>query len=71
VLTAREAADFLSVSRWYLLRLLDDRHIPSKQVGTHRHVLFTDVMAYRAEHRRARVAALDRFSDLDQELGLT
>jgi hypothetical protein len=33
-------------------------------------VLFKDVMTYKAEHRRARTAALDRLSDLDQELGL-
>jgi hypothetical protein len=44
--------------------------MPSHRVGTHRRVLFTDVMAYRDENRRARGAVLDKLSALDQELGL-
>ncbi len=34
-------------------------------------ISFEDVMAYKAEHRRARRAVLDELSRLDQELGLT
>jgi excisionase family DNA binding protein len=69
-LTTREAAELLNVSRPCLVRLLDDGRIPSRRVGTHRRVLFEDVMAYKAEHRRARGAALDDPTRLDQELGL-
>jgi hypothetical protein len=36
----------------------------------HRRVLFKDLMAYRAEHRRARGAALDELTHLSQKLGL-
>ena len=69
-LTTQEAAELLNVSRPYVVRLLDDGRIPSHKVGTHRRVLFKDVMAYKEEHRRARGAALDKLSALDQELGL-
>jgi excisionase family DNA binding protein len=61
----------LNVSRPYLVRLLDEKRIPCHRVGTHRRVLFNDLMAYKAEHRRARRSALDELTQLDQELGLT
>jgi hypothetical protein len=45
--------------------------MPFHRVGTHRRVLFKDVMTYKAEHRIARRAALKEMARLDQELGLT
>jgi excisionase family DNA binding protein len=69
-LTTQEAAELLNVSRPYLVRLLDENRIPFHRVGTHRRILFKDVMAYKGEHRRARKSTLDRLSALDQELGL-
>ena len=70
-LTTQQAADFLNVSRPFLIGLLEAGEIAYRMVGTHRRVLFKDIMAYKAEHRRARAATLNRLSELDQELGLT
>ena len=69
-LTTQEAARLLNMSRPYVVRLLDEGRIPSHRTGTHRRVMLRDVLTFKAEHRRARGAALDRLSDLDQELGL-
>jgi len=70
-LTTGEAAELLNVSRPFVVRLLDEGQIPSHRVGTHRRVMFKDVMTHKAEHRRARRAALDELTRLDQELGLS
>jgi excisionase family DNA binding protein len=69
-LTTQEAAELLNVSRPYLVRLLDEERIPHRKVGTHRRILFKDLMVFKAEHRRARGAALDDLTRLSQELGL-
>jgi len=70
-LTTQEAATLLNMSRPYVVRLLDEGRIPSHRTGTHRRVMLNDVLAFKAVHSRARSDALDRLSDLDQELGLT
>jgi excisionase family DNA binding protein len=70
-LTTGEAAELLNVSRPYVVRLLDEGQIPFYRVGTHRRVLFKDVVAYREQHYRARSAVLDQMAAIDQELGLT
>jgi excisionase family DNA binding protein len=70
-LTTGEAAELLNVSRPFVVRLLDEGQIPSHRVGTHRRVLFKDVMTYRDEHFRARSKILDEMAAIDQELGLT
>lgn len=69
-LTTQEAADFLNVSRPYLVRLLKEQKIPHHMVGTHRRVRFADLMAYKAEFDEQRRSTMDELAAQSQSLGM-
>lgn len=69
-LTTQQAAEFLNVSRPYLIKLLETEQIPFRRVGTHRRIRFRDLRLYRSRDDMERRQAADDLTQLSQELGL-
>lgn len=61
-MTSQEAANFLGVSRQFLVRLLDEGRIPFHRVGTHRRVYLQDLISFRKERDRRRHEAIEQMA---------
>ncbi len=57
--TTQAAANYLGVSRQFLIRLLEEGAIPYHQAGTHRRVFFKDLVVYHQNRSKQRKAGLD------------
>jgi excisionase family DNA binding protein len=53
-MTAQEAADFLKVSRPYLLNLVKKGVLPCRMVGTHHRIPRNALIAYKRDQTRRR-----------------
>ena len=68
-LTTQQAANFLNVSRPYLISLLNENKIAYRMVGTHRRILASSLLEYRRADDAARRGAADELAAMTQEFG--
>lgn len=69
-LTTVEAAHFLNVSRPFVVKEISEGRLPHRLVGTHRRILFEDLITYARKMREQQVQALERMAENASELGL-
>jgi len=68
--TTQAAANFLGVSRQYLVKLLEGDKIPFHHAGTHRRVFFKDLVRFQHDRSKARKAKLDSMTEELVEAGV-
>ena len=68
--STQQAADMLNVSRPHLIKILETKKIPFKNIGSHRRILLKDIMEYKEQLAKQREAQLDFLSHQAQDLNL-
>ncbi len=69
-LTTQEAATILNVSRPFVVQLIDEKKLKARKVGSHRRILFADLIAYKQAVDADRNSALDELATQAQELDM-
>ena len=65
-----EAANYLNVSRPFVIKEIEKGNLPHRMVGTHRRVPFEELAKYAARMDAKRNEALDKMAANARELGL-
>lgn len=68
--TTQQAADYLNVSRPYVVHLLESRRIPFRKVGPRRRIRFEDLMRFKQGDDAQRIAIAAELTKEAEELGL-
>lgn len=68
--STQQAAEYLRVSRPFLIGMLEKGEIPFRKVGTHRRVLFADLQFFKEKIDAQRLKTLEELATQAQELGL-
>ena len=68
-LTSQRAANLLGVSRPFMVRLLEEGHLPFHMVGSHRRVYLKDLLAYQKRRDEERHGAINRMARMELEAG--
>jgi excisionase family DNA binding protein len=69
-MSTQQAADYLNVSRPYVVSLAEQGKIPFHRVGTHRRLRFQDVAEYKKRQDEESYAALAELQAQAQELNM-
>jgi len=69
-LSTMEAANFLNVSRPFVIKEIEAGRLKHRKVGTHRRIAYPDLVEYRDRMRAQQQSALQALTDEAQALGL-
>jgi excisionase family DNA binding protein len=69
-LTTQQAADYLNVSRPFLVQQIDANKLPYRKVGSHRRIRFSDLVKFENDSKVEQSAAMKRINEQARKLGL-
>ncbi|WP_423459913.1 helix-turn-helix domain-containing protein [Ottowia sp. VDI28] len=69
-MSTQDAANFLNISRPFLIKLVEAGEIPCRLVGTHRRIEFSEIKKYSERQRKQSEDAMQELADLSGELKL-
>jgi excisionase family DNA binding protein len=70
MLSTQDAADLLNVSRPFLVKLLEQEHVPIQKVGNRRRIAFPEVVKLKEKFRRQSDEAFKELAAIDNEIGI-